>query len=66
MLSISANDPDLLQGEPAELVSDILQATAREMRPFREQISRNETNWAIVAAASDRLGRKDFSRFADQ
>ena len=52
VLSISSNDPDLLQGEPADLVSDVLQATARDMRPFREQISRNETNWAIVAAAS--------------
>ena len=52
VLSISANDPDLLQGEPPELVSALLQATAREMRPFREQISRNDTNWA------DRRGRK--------
>jgi aminopeptidase len=60
VLSISANDPDLLQGEPAELVSDILQSTAREMRPFREQISRNETNWAIVAAASEGWAEKIF------
>jgi aminopeptidase len=60
VLSISANDPDLLQGEPAELVSDLLQATAREMRPFREQISRNETNWAIVAAASVGWAEKIF------
>lgn len=60
VLSISANDPDLLQGEPAELVSDVLQATAREMRPFREQISRNETNWAIVAAASVGWAEKIF------
>jgi aminopeptidase len=52
VLSISANDPDLLQGQPADLVSAVLQATAREMRPFREQVSRNDTNWAIVAAAS--------------
>jgi len=60
VLSISANDPDLLQGEPAELVGDVLQATAREMRPFREQISRNETNWAIVAAASVGWAEKIF------
>ena len=60
VLSISANDPDLLQGEPAELVSAVLQATARDMRPFREQISRNETNWAIVAAASAGWAEKIF------
>lgn len=60
VLSISANDPDLLQGEPPDLVSDVLQATAREMRPFREQISRNETNWAIVAAASEGWAEKIF------
>jgi aminopeptidase len=60
VLSISANDPDLLQGEPAELVSALLQATGREMRPFREQISRNETNWAVVAAASTGWAEKIF------
>ena len=60
VLSISANDPDLLQGQPADLVSAVLQATAREMRPFREQISRNDTNWAIVAAASAAWAKKIF------
>jgi aminopeptidase len=60
VLSISANDPDLLQGEPADLVSAVLQATAREMRPFREQVSRNATNWAIVAAASAGWAEKIF------
>ena len=60
VLSISANDPDLLQGEPADLVSAVLQATAREMRLFREQVSRNATNWAIVAAASASWAEKIF------
>ena len=60
VLSISANDPDLLRGQPTELVSAVLQATAREMRPFREQMSRNDTNWAIVAAASPAWAEKIF------
>jgi aminopeptidase len=60
VLSISANDPDLLQGEPPDLVSALLQATARDVRPFREQISRNDTNWAIVAAASAAWAEKIF------
>jgi aminopeptidase len=60
VLSISANDPDLLRGQPADLVSSVLQATAREMRPFREQVSRNDTNWAVVAAASTAWAEKIF------
>jgi aminopeptidase len=62
VLSISANDPDLLQGESTELVSTVLQATARDMRLFREQISRNDTNWAVVAAAGARWAEKIFPR----
>ncbi len=60
VLSISANDPDLLQGESPDLVSALLQATAREMRPFREKVSRNDTNWAVVAAASAGWAEKIF------
>ena len=60
VLSISANDPDLLQGKPPEHVGALLQATAREMRAFRERLSRNETNWAIVAAASAGWAQKIF------
>ena len=60
VLSISANDPDLLQGQPSELVSAMLQTTGRDMRPFRELISRNDTNWAIVAAASTAWACKMF------
>jgi aminopeptidase len=60
VLSISANDPDLLQGESPDLVSALLQSTARDMRPFREQVSRNDTNWAVVAAASAGWAAKIF------
>jgi aminopeptidase len=60
VLSITANDPDLLAGEPTDLVSGVVQATARDMRPFREQISRNETNWAVVAAPSNAWAEKIF------
>ncbi len=52
MLSVYANDPDLLKGRPADLVSTVQEATARDVRPFRELISRNQTNWAVVAAAT--------------
>ncbi len=52
VLSIYANDPDHLNNEPAELVSALQQTTARSVRPFREHISRNRTNWCVVAAAA--------------
>ena len=60
VLSITANDPDLLRDVSPEKVSTLLQVTGREMRPFREQISRNETNWAIIAAATDAWAAKIF------
>lgn len=50
-LSIYANDPDQLKAQPPELISAVQQATARAIRPFRELIARNATNWTVVAAA---------------
>ena len=52
VLSIYANDPDQLKAFPPDVVSTLQQATARAVRPFREQISRNRTNWGVVAAAA--------------
>jgi len=52
VLSIYANDPDQLKNEPPDLVAAVQHATARNVRPFREHISRNLTNWAVVAAPS--------------
>jgi aminopeptidase len=60
MLSVYANDPDLLKGQPAELVSAVEQATSRGVSPFRERISRNQTNWAVVAAAGSRWAARVF------
>jgi aminopeptidase len=60
VLSIYANDPDQLKREPPELVSAVQQATARSVRPFREQLSRNQTNWAVVAAAASAWAARVF------
>lgn len=60
VISVSANDPDLVQGQPADLVSAVQQATARAVRPFRELIARNETNWTVVAAAAPGWAAKVF------
>ena len=51
VLSVYANDPDQLKDQPAELVGAVQQAVSRGVRPFRELISRNWTNWTVVAAA---------------
>ena len=52
VLSIYANDPDQLKDQQPDLVAAVQQATAKAVRPFREHISRNQTNWAVVAAAA--------------
>jgi len=51
ILSVYANDPDQLKDQPTELVGAVQQAVSRGVRPFRELISRNQTNWTVVAAA---------------
>ncbi|HEV3060819.1 MAG TPA: aminopeptidase, partial [Vicinamibacterales bacterium] len=51
VLSVYANDPDQLKDEPAELVGAVQQAVSQSVRPFRELISKNQTNWTVVAAA---------------
>jgi aminopeptidase len=52
LLSVHANDPDLLKNEPVDLVGAVQQATSRSVVPFRDRISRNQTNWAVIAGAA--------------
>jgi aminopeptidase len=52
-ISISSDDPDLLAGQPPELVAAVQQAAARHAQPVYERISRSASNWVIVAAATD-------------
>jgi aminopeptidase len=60
LLSVYANDPDLLQHEPPELVGALQQATSRSVMSFRDLISRNQTNWAVIAAAGAAWAAKVF------
>jgi aminopeptidase len=67
VISVYANDPDLLKGEPPEVVGVLQQAVARSVRPFREHISRNHTNWSVVAAPSAAWAARVFPNLpADQ
>src|SRR5262249_14458924 len=60
VLSVYANDPDQLKNEDPERISALQQATARSMRSFRELISRNETNWTVIAAPATGWAAKMF------
>ena len=60
ILSVYANDPDQLKDEDPGLITAVQQATARAARPFRERISRNATNWSVVAAAAPAWARRVF------
>jgi aminopeptidase len=60
ILSISANDPDLLNDQPADLVSAMQRAASRAVMPFRERVSRNDPNWAVIAAPSTAWAAKVF------
>jgi aminopeptidase len=51
VMSIYANDPDQLKNEDPALIGQMQQAVSRSVRAFREHISRNQTNWTVVAAA---------------
>ena len=62
MLSIYANDPDVFQNEPPEIVGAVQQTVSRSVRPFRECISRNQTNWAVIAAPSPGWAQRVFPR----
>jgi len=52
VLSVYANNPDLLKNEPVDLAGARQQATSRSVIPFRDCISRNQTNWTVIAAAA--------------
>jgi len=60
VLSIYANDPDQLKDAPPEPVAIVQQATARGVQSFRELISRNQTNWSVVAAVASSWAKRVF------
>jgi aminopeptidase len=61
ILSIYANDPDQLKDYQPDHVAAVQQSTARAVRPFREHISRNQTNWGVVAAAAEAWAARVYS-----
>jgi aminopeptidase len=66
VISVYANSPDLLSGEAADVVGTWQQAHSRALRPFRDRISRNQTNWSVVAAASEAWAARVFPDLASE
>jgi len=60
LVSIYANDPDLLTGVPPERVSAMQHAASRGLQQFSELIGKNSTNWLVVCAAAERWAAKVF------
>jgi aminopeptidase len=60
LISVYANDPDLLNGQPPDLANAFEQAGSRALSAFSQQIARNATNWLVVSAAAQAWAAKVF------
>jgi aminopeptidase len=60
VISIYANNPDLLKDAPPPLIGQMQMAASIGLRAFRELIGRNQTNWTVVAAAGAGWASKVF------
>lgn len=52
MLSVKADDPDLLRGQDPALVGLARKVAWQRLAPVNEHIERNATNWSVIAAAT--------------
>jgi aminopeptidase len=51
ILTLTADDPDLLKGQDPALIGEELHAIAKHNVPVREYITRNAVNWCVVAGS---------------
>ncbi len=65
-LMIFAQNPDLLSGQDPELLGIIEQTTARNTAPILDLISRNATNWSVIAAPVSGWSAKVFPHVAQE
>jgi aminopeptidase len=52
VLSVKADDPDLLRGQDPALVGLARKVTWQHLAPVMEHIERNSTNWLVIAGAT--------------
>lgn len=62
LLSVYANDPDLLAALPPDRVTALQQAASHGLQQFSELIGKNSTNWLVVSGAAERWAAKVFPR----
>jgi aminopeptidase len=66
LLTVLANDPDLLSDQDPDLVATAQQATLRHIEPAMAYVTRNATNWSVVSAAVPGWAAKVFSGVAPE
>jgi aminopeptidase len=60
MLSVSASDPDLLEGQDPELINTHQQAFLEHWNPISNHISKNTMNWSLISSPIEGWARKVF------
>ncbi|HJZ48396.1 MAG TPA: aminopeptidase [Roseiflexaceae bacterium] len=60
LISIRANDPDLLKDQDPKLVALAQKASSIKRQPFVDLLMRNEFNWLVVSAPIDSWAAKVF------
>ena len=66
LLSISAEDPDLLKDQDQELIGVSMKTRARHMAPGSNLVTSNAINWNIISYAIPSWARKIFPGLSDQ
>jgi aminopeptidase len=61
ILSIAADNPDLLKDQDPELVATAQKARASALRPALEALSRNAANWLVISAPTPDWAAKVFA-----
>ena len=60
LLAIRANDPDLLAGQNADLITKVQRMNMKYSQPFSRRITGKEINWSIAAAPVPAWAKKVF------
>jgi aminopeptidase len=66
LLSISANNPDNLQGLDSERISIMQKLHLEHHSPVSSLVSRNAVNWCVVAAAAPAWAKKMFPGLSEE
>lgn len=65
IISISASDPDLLQGIPSEKIIANQKATSHALKDYRAKMMRDENSWLVISAPTVKWAKKVFPELSD-